>query len=71
MREKLSSAASISLPLCLRLQTLIKDSLPLEETDFPLPPEPAMELAHAPSWPSVKSIMPFMIFPQRAAGLSS
>ena len=41
------------------------------ETDCPLPPEPVMALVHAPSWLSVKSIMPFMIFPQRAAGLSS
>ena len=43
----------------------------VEETDSPPPPEQVMELAHAPSWLSVKSIMPFMIFPQRAAGLSS
>ena len=50
---------------------LIKDRSPWEETDSPPPPEQVMELEHAPSWLSVKSIMPFMIFPQRAAGLSS
>ena len=71
MREKLLSAVSAGLPLWLRLQTLIKDRLPWEETDSPPPPEQVMELEHAPSWLSVKSIMPFMIFPQRAAGLSS
>lgn len=35
MREKLLSAVSAGLPLCLRLQTPIKDRSPLEETDSP------------------------------------
>ena len=71
MREKLLSAVSAGLPLCLRLQTPIKDRSPLEETDSQPQPEQVTELVHAPSWLSVKNIMPFIIFPQKAAGLSS